>query len=70
MQSDQNSEIKGKFYGVYVLVSSSEEKKWCGKTYIGYTVNPNRRIKQHNGGYEAGGAKRTSNKGPWYEYFN
>lgn len=58
-------EIIGKFYGVYVLVSKSESKKSRGKTYVGYTVNPNRRIKQHNSGHAAGGAKRTSNRGPW-----
>lgn len=53
------------FFGVYLLVSHSEESKYNGRTYIGYTVNSNRRIKQHNRGMQAGGAKRTSNKGPW-----
>lgn len=59
-----DEEVKD-FYGVYLLVSHSEESKYRGRTYIGYTVNPNRRIAQHNRGTQAGGAKRTSNKGPW-----
>lgn len=53
------------FFGVYLLCSQSEEKKYRGKVYIGYTVNPSRRINQHNRGKNYGGAKKTSNKGPW-----
>ncbi|XP_005184383.1 structure-specific endonuclease subunit SLX1 homolog isoform X1 [Musca domestica] len=63
MSADDN--LKSRFFGVYLLCSHSLEKRYQGKCYIGFTVNPNRRIKQHNRGKDFGGAKKTSNKGPW-----
>ena len=45
----------------YVYLISTQDNK---KTYCGYTTDPSKRIRQHNG-LIAGGAKATKGKGPW-----
>ncbi|KHG13745.1 Structure-specific endonuclease subunit SLX1 [Gossypium arboreum] len=63
---ESRNENKGKpgkgFFACYLLTSLSPRHK--GHTYIGFTVNPLRRIRQHNG--EIGsGAWRTKSRRPW-----
>lgn len=49
-----------RFAGCYLLSSLKRPR-----TYIGFTVNPARRIQQHNGERPTGGAVRTSVNRPW-----
>ncbi|CAK9167013.1 unnamed protein product [Ilex paraguariensis] len=52
----------GRFFSCYLLTSLSP--RHTRSTYIGFTVNPRRRIRQHNGEIRSG-AGRTKNKRPW-----
>ncbi len=45
-------------YYCYIIYNSKD------RTYNGYTVNLERRLRQHNG-YLKGGARATHNRGPW-----
>jgi len=59
------SNVVEDFIGCYLLVSRSTIPHYKNRTYIGFTNDPNRRIKQHNKGHQAGGASKTDNRGPW-----
>ncbi|GJZ56872.1 structure-specific endonuclease subunit SLX1 [Tanacetum coccineum] len=61
--SDHEDDDKsGGFFACYLLTSLCPRYK--GHTYIGFTVNPRRRIRQHNGEL-CSGATRTKKKRPW-----
>ncbi len=62
---DQSSEIvpDGKKHFCYCLYSPSTKR-----TYVGYTVNPVKRLRQHNGLIQ-GGANRTKKGRPWVMMF-
>lgn len=47
----------------YILVNP----RWPGKSYVGYTVSPARRVRQHNG-ILVGGSKYTSRYKPDWEF--
>ena len=53
-EAGQTEEVED-FYGVYLLLC--QNPKYSGRTYVGFTVDPDRRLKQHHGGHEAGGAR-------------
>jgi structure-specific endonuclease subunit SLX1 len=52
------------FFGCYMLISENPQAP-KNKSYIGFTVNPSRRIRQHNGELSHGGARRTKALRPW-----
>ncbi|MQL98876.1 hypothetical protein Taro_031596 [Colocasia esculenta] len=59
---EENVNEKSGFFACYLLCSLCPRYK--GHTYIGFTINPRRRIRQHNGEIRCG-AWRTKCKRPW-----
>lgn len=55
---------KDKRYFCYILGQTRQLNNGTGRTYNGYTVNLNRRLRQHNGEIK-GGAFATKGIGPW-----
>jgi len=62
--NDMSLSSKSSHFHCYLLRSCDPKHPY--KTYIGFTVNPHNRIRQHNGILKAGGAWRTKRSGrPW-----
>ncbi|KAJ3669411.1 hypothetical protein LUZ60_011361 [Juncus effusus] len=61
-EGNQAQEEKDGFFACYLLCSLCPRHK--GRSYIGFTVNPRRRIRQHNGDIKCG-AQRTKKGRPW-----
>ena len=53
-----------RFYGCYLLMSENPDSV-KGKAYVGFTVDPDRRLRQHNGELARGGARKTKSDRPW-----
>ncbi|GMR53930.1 hypothetical protein PMAYCL1PPCAC_24125, partial [Pristionchus mayeri] len=68
-RKEKETTVVSEFHAVYCLVSRSTKPAHKGRCYIGYTKDTNRRIKQHNGGQDIGGAKKTDGRGPWEMVF-
>ncbi|KAJ3704512.1 hypothetical protein LUZ61_008217 [Rhynchospora tenuis] len=68
IRMDQGREAKHKdrdgFFACYLLCSLCPRFKSLSRTYIGFTVDPRRRIRQHNGEITCG-AWRTKKGRPW-----
>ncbi|XP_072954581.1 uncharacterized protein [Typha angustifolia] len=62
VEEEKGEEEEKGFFACYLLSSLSPRHK--GRTYIGFTVNPRRRIRQHNGEMRSG-AWRTKRGRPW-----
>jgi tRNA/tmRNA/rRNA uracil-C5-methylase (TrmA/RlmC/RlmD family)/predicted GIY-YIG superfamily endonuclease len=61
--TDINTSPRKRFH-CYLL--RSLDPKYPLKTYVGFTTDPIRRLRQHNGELKSGGAKRTARNGrPW-----
>lgn len=63
--STQTEHTTRRLLACYLLVSHSPNPTSKNRTYIGFTVDPCRRLRQHNGIIQTGGARRTSKHRPW-----
>lgn len=64
---DDDDSSTTRLYACYLLVSKGPlgKRRRNPNTYIGFTVDPSRRLRQHNGLVQYGGAYRTKKGRPW-----